>query len=129
MKKLVALIVLALVAFLVVNRYRVYLRDPIATVTRDGIRLGDQKVYINYPSDILLQDGSGTVPRLYIVQHWNTEVGTPTVALKCIQGVACMADADHATAARVSRIGNVNMTSRQIDFNDENNAHVTVTLR
>jgi hypothetical protein len=104
-------------------------RDPLATVTRNGTRLGGTKVFINFPNDILLQDGSGAVTRLYLVQHWNMQVGTPTTALKCIEGLACMTDADQATEAIVARVGDVMMTPKQVEFNDEDNARVSVKLR
>lgn len=135
MKKLVAFLLLLLVVFLVVNRRRVYLRDPLAKVTRDGTAVGGVKVLINYPNDVLLDDQS--VPgrrRLYLLQHWNKVLETPTAPLKCINGLACLTDADEASAAAVAagaggRPADVTLTDKSVTFVDENGAAVEVLLR
>ena len=138
MKKIVGLILLLLVVFLVVNRRRVYLRDPLAQVSRDGVAVNGVKVLINYPNDVLLDDFSGANHRrLYLIQHWNNALQTPTAPLKCINGLACLTDADQATAAVISPgsrgrrtpVAPVIMTDKRVDFTDEDGALVTVRLR
>ena len=138
MKKILALILLLFVVFLVVNRRRVYLRDPLAKVSRDGVAVSGVKVLINYPNDVLLDDQSVTGQRrLYLVQHWNQTPGTPTALLKCINGVACLTDADQASIAvirpgirgRLKPAAGVAMTDKSVTFVDENGARVSVTLR
>ena len=138
MKKILALILLLLVVFLAVNRRRVYLRDPLALVSRGGVVVSGVKVLINYPNDILLDDQSVSGHRrLYLVQHWNLTAGTPTAPLTCINGMACLTDADHASAAQitpgtrksVSPSAGVTMTNRNVTFVDEDGATVRVTLR
>ena len=139
MKKPIALLIVALVVFLAIYRQRVFVRDPLATVTRDGLKVGSVPVMINYANDVLVQDRSSDADglRVYLVEHWNMAVGTPALALKCIQGVACMTDADQATERAVvagSRgrrpaFEGVTMTNKRVEFVDENGALVEVTLR
>ena len=137
MKKLLALLVAAFVVFLVVYRQRIYLRDPIAKVTRDGASVDSTQVMINYPNDVLLLDKSAGRNRIYLVQHWNMALGTPTVPVKCMQGLACMTDADQATEAMVpvgsrgrrTPFEGVTMTNRRVEFVDEDGALVQVVLR
>ena len=137
MKKLLALILLLLVVFLVVNRRRVYLRDPLAKVTRNGIANSEVKVLINYPNDVLLDDQSVVGQRrLYLVQHWNKTAATPTAPLRCIDGMACLTDADEASATAITPStagGNgtsgVTMSDRLVTFVDWNGAKVRVALR
>ena len=138
MKKVFGLILLLIVVFVVVNRRRVYLRDPLASVSRDGAAVSGVKVLINYPNDVLLDDSS--VPghrRLYLLQHWNHALETPTAELRCLNGLACLTDADQATAALVtpgsrgrrSPVAGPTMTDQQVSFVDEDGALVTVRLR
>ena len=137
MKKLFTLVLLGIVIFVVVYRQRIYLRDPLATVTRDGVKVGDVQTMINYSNDVLLQDGSRPERRLYLVQNWNKTAEVPTAPLKCVMGVACMTDADQASATKLE-IGSrgrrpafegVTMTNRRVEFVDEDGALVTVVLR
>jgi len=136
-KKILSLLLIAVIVFVVVYRQRIFLRDPLAAVTRDGVKMGDVQVMINYSNDVLLQDGSKPQKRLYLVQSWNKVAEIPTNPLKCVYGVACMTDADQATAAPLS-IGSrgrrpafegVTMTNKRVEFVDEDGALVTVMLR
>ena len=137
MKKLFALVLICVVVFVVVYRQRIFVRDPLATVTRDGVTMGNVQVMINYTNDVLLTDGSKPERRLYLVQNWNKAAEVPAVPLRCIYGVACMTDADQASAARLE-VGSrgrrtpfegVTMTNRRVEFVDEDGALVAVVLR
>jgi hypothetical protein len=136
-KKLLMLLTLGLVVFVAIYRQRIFLRDPLATVKRDGVKQGDVKVMINYTNDVLLDDASTSTRRLYVVQNWNKVAATPTVLLKCLQGMACMTDADQATASpidvgargRREKFEGVTMTNRKVEFVDEQGALVEVDLR
>jgi hypothetical protein len=136
MRKLIGLLALALVVFLVVFRQRIFVRDVLSSVTRDGAPVSGVQVYINYANDVLLQDHSAGRKRLYLVQNWNQVVEAPTVPLNCIQLVACMTDADQATGDPIPagrRRGGaashgVTMSSREVDFVDEDGALVQVIL-
>ncbi len=137
MRRLFALVLICVVVFVVLYRQRIYLRDPLATVTRDGVKIGDVQTMINYSNDVLIQDGSKPEHRLYLVQNWNKTTEVPTAPLKCVMGVACMTDADQASATKLE-IGSrgrrpafegVTMTNRRVEFVDEDGALVAVVLR
>jgi len=136
-KKLLLLLAVALVVFVVVYRQRIYVWDPLATVSRDGVKQGGVRVMINYSNDILMDDGSTTIRRIYIVQQWNKAAQFFTGPLRCIEYLACMTDADQATGDKVepgSRgrrepFEGVTMTNKRIEFVDEHGNLVEVLLR
>ena len=136
MKRMLVLLTFAMVAFLVVERQRLFLRDPLAQATRDGAVDGDSKALINFTNDVLLEDTAGGRLRVYLVQHWDDAVITPAV-LHCLGQMVCLTDADRATGTAVlagSRgrrepfVG-VTMTDRRVEFVDEDGALVQVALR
>ena len=106
-------------------------------VTRDGVKQSGVRVMINYSNDVLVDDKSTDQRRLYLVQHWNQVAQYSTGPLKCIEFLACMTDAEHATGekltpgARGTRtpfVG-VTMTNKQVQFLDESGALVSIALR
>ncbi len=101
MKKLLALMVLGFVVVVVVCRQRLFLRDPLARVTRDGVRQRGLEAMINYSNDVLLLDGSGGRRRVYLVQRWNQVAAVPSAPLKCLAEVECLTDADQASAVKL----------------------------
>ncbi len=132
MRKLLVLLFLLLIGFILLNRQRIYLRDPLASVMREGQPASGIKVLINYSNDVLLDDAS--VPgqrRIYLVQHWNQRLEIPTAPLKCLYGLACLLDADHARASvlRSGKAGAVNMSNTQVSFVNETGAIEVVRLR
>ncbi len=137
MKKVLALLTLLLIVFVVVYRQRIFLRDPLASVTRDGVKVSGVVVMINASNDVLLEDRSAGKRRLYLVQNWNKTAEVPTVALTCVQGLACMTNADQATGMAIvpgyrgkrPAWEGVTMTSRRVEFVDEDGALVQVALR
>ena len=133
MRKLLGLLLLVLVVFLVLNRNRVYLRDPLATVTRDGTSVSNVKVMINYANDVLLDDsGLASHRRLLLVQHWNQTLETPSAPLRCVAQLACLLDADQASAMAVqvsAKHASVSMSDKAVNFVDTDGGHVTVKLR
>ena len=123
MRGLLLVLTLVLVLFIAVERERLFLRDPLATVTRDGVKDGEAKALINFSNDVLLEDGAGGRMRVYLAQNWNDAVIVPAV-LKCLGTMVCLTDADHASGAPVvagSRgqrepfVG-VTMTNRRVEF-------------
>ncbi len=136
MKRMLVLLTFAVVAFLVIERQRLFLRDPLARVTRDGGIDGDAKALINFTNDVLLEDRAGGRLRVYLVQHWSEAVITPAV-LRCLGQMVCLTDSDRATGASVAAgsrgrrepfVG-VTMTDRRVEFVDEDGALVQVVLR
>jgi len=136
-KKILALVVLVIVVFVVVNRQRVFLWDPLASVTRDGVKVSGVRTMINYSNDVLLQDGSGGRRRIYLVQNWNKVAEVPTAPLKCLQLLGCLTDADQASSSAIAigargrraPIAGVTMSNKRVEFVDEDGALVEVTLR
>ena len=136
MKKLFMLLFVILMGFIIVNRERVFVRDPLATVYRsttpdpaEAVKQSGVQVYINYSNDVLLlhEDEPGRYNLL--VQHWNQTPGTP-VQMRCIHWMACLTDADHAAliAAPSADSENVQMTDREVSFNAQG-ARFRVLLR
>ena len=137
MKKILVLLTVSLVVFVVIYRQRVYVWDPIATVTRDGVKQGGVRVMINFTNDTLIDDKSTDKRRIYLVQNWNKQPIYPLGELRCIQFMACMTAADQVAGDKVipgTRSGRglleaVTMTNKQVRFVDERGALVDVELR
>ena len=124
MKKLIALLVIVLVVFVVVERKRVFVRDPLASVTRAGEKVDGEQVYINYYNDVLLENDNP--PMLVMVVEKGQPVGVPT-KLRCIHWLACLTDADAASALPLNAKVQ-SMSSKAVRFQDENAQEWVVTL-
>ena len=137
MKRILLLLLLVLIVFVAVDRQRIFLWDPLARVTRDGVKVDGVRTMINYSNDVLVEDGSAGKRRLYLVQNWNKVAAAPTAELKCLRMLGCMTDADQATVAAIpvgsrgrrAAFEGVTMTNRRVEFVDEDGALVEVTLR
>jgi hypothetical protein len=134
MSKLLFFLAFVVIMLLImVNRERVYLRDPLATVYRNGAEQSGIQVYQNYSNDILMER-DGDKPFRILVQDWSEVPGTP-VNLTCIHWMACLADDDHAATVPLVWTGKgkydpkVAMTSRETSFTDTDGSRVRVTLR
>ena len=135
MKKLLLLVFALVLGFVLVNRQRVYVRDPLASVYRNDAKQSGVRVFINYSDDVLLeQDFGDRVTTRTLVQAWNKTPGAPKV-LACLQWTACLADADHATIIPITGNGkgaydpHVIMTPREVSFVDADGVAVRITLR
>jgi len=125
-KKIILLLVLIFIVFVAYNRQRLYLRDPLANVTHDGVKEDGTQVFINYSNDVLLENDN---PPLYvkIIQH-NNHVGLP-VNLKCMHFIACLADADVVTLVEPDTKAVVeSMTGKSITLR-EGKQETVITLR
>ncbi len=137
MKRLLLLIAIGLLVFAAIYRQRIYVWDPLATVTRDGVKQSSVRVMINYSNDVLMDDNSTDRRRLYLVQNWNITAESSTGPLKCVQYLACMADADQASGEKIvpgsrgrrEAFEGVTMTNKRVEFVDETGALVVVALR
>lgn len=124
----ILLVVLLLAMFVAVFRQRIFLRDPLGKVERGGVAQSGARVYINYSNDVLVEDAA--THGFLLVQGWNRTPGVPQ-QLKCVSGMACWTDADHAA---VLPLGGVKatpavMSAREIAFVDSNGDSVRVELR
>ena len=129
MKRLFALVVIVFIALVAINRQRLFLRDPLGTVKRNGVVVDGARVYINYSNDVLVEE---TVEqRTYMVQGWNKLPGVPKL-LNCVRGLMCWTDADHAQMVPLggaSYSPDTTMTDRLVTFNDGYGSGISVTLR
>jgi hypothetical protein len=131
-RKILIGLILALVVVLVIFRQRLFLRDPIATVERNGMQVSGVRVYLNYFNDILVED-TGTNER-YLVQARD---GAPLVPglplhLTCLRGMACLTQRDYAPTIPLAGAGydpQVVMTSAYVTFTDGAGSAVRVELR
>jgi hypothetical protein len=128
-RRLLVLIVVVLVVLLAINRQRVFLRDPLAKVKKNGVLVDGARVYINYSNDVLIEEPGEQ--RTYIVQNWNKIPGVPK-EMTCLQGMVCWTDADHAQMVPLggaSYLPDTMMSDREVSFNDGYGVGINVTLR
>jgi hypothetical protein len=120
--------VLLLVVIAVVYRQRLFLRDPLGKVERNGMRVEGARVFINYFNDVLIQSADGGQP--YLVQRGSMP-GTP-VKLSCLRGIMCWTEADSAATVPLGKVDyrpNLVMSSKEVTFQDANDDGVRVVLR
>ena len=132
MKRIVIVGLLVLVVVLVVFRQRLFVRDPIAKVERNGLQQTEYRVYLNYFNDILVEDLGQN--RRYLVQARNGVPMVPGVPghLGCVRGLACLTDENFATTEPLGGKGyapEVEMTSAYVTFADGDGASMRVSLR
>jgi hypothetical protein len=126
-RKLILLLVLVGVVFVVWSRQRLYVRDPLGSVMRDGVKENGAQVLINYSNDVLLQNYN---PPMYVtlVQHGN-RVGSP-LEMHCVLYVACLMSADQPAFAMTDTGATVTtMTGKRVEYKDANGRDTVVTLR
>jgi hypothetical protein len=127
MKKIILLLVVVAVVFVVWSRQRLYVRDPLGSVMRDGVKEAGAQVLINYSNDVLVQNYNAPMYVL-LVQHGN-RVGTPA-EMHCVAYVACLMDADEPTFISTEEGAKVSeMTGKVVEYRDAKGRDVVVTLR
>ena len=120
---------LLLVIFVGVFRQRIFLRDPLGKVERNGVAVDGARLFINFSNDVLVEE-PGT-ERRYLVQGWSGLPGVPQI-LGCVQGLACWTDADHASVFPLDGRGGGTravMSAKEVTFVDETGAKMRVELR
>jgi hypothetical protein len=125
LKKWIALAVLALVVFLVWNRERVFVRDPLASVTRNDAKTSGEQVYINFSNDVLLENDNPPA-HILLIQR-GQPVGIPS-KLHCIHWLACLTEAPPATIQDVAPAAET-MTNRLVSFSDPSWGDWKILLR
>jgi hypothetical protein len=127
MKKIIVLLVVVAVVFVVWSRQRLYVRDPLGSVMRDGVKEAGAQVLINYSNDVLVQNYNAPM-YVQLVQHGN-RVGTPA-EMHCVAYVACLMDADEPTFISTEEGAKVSeMTGKVVEYRDAKGRDVVVTLR
>jgi hypothetical protein len=128
-KKILILGALLLAIFVTVFRQRIFLRDPMGKVERNGAARDGERLYINYSNDVLVEDS--TSHEFVLVQGWSTLPGVPQ-HLFCFTGLMCWTDADRATVFPVDGSGGktkATMSGKEVTFVDAAGAAVKVQLR
>ena len=115
MKKIIALLFVVGVVLLVMNRYRVYVRDPIGGLYRGGVKEDGAQVYINYANDVLIENDN-TPSYIEVVQHGD-HAGVPK-QIQCVHWVACLLDVDQATLLPGSKVRTEVMNGKMVEFRD-----------
>jgi hypothetical protein len=134
MKTIITLLFFALLAFILYNRQRIYVRDPIATVYRNNLPESGTAVYINFSNDVLLQHGDDSDARRILLQNTTRFPGTPE-RLTCLRWTACMAESDEAPSIPLEATGKgkydpkVFMTSREVSFVEPDGTPIRIELR
>jgi hypothetical protein len=126
-RKFILLLVVLAVVFVVWNRQRLYVRDPLGSVARDGMKEKGAQVFINYSNDVLLQNYNAPV-YVTLVQH-GQPVGTPAT-IHCVAYVVCLLDADVATLLDGTQGADAtSMAGKEVEYRDAGGRDTVVTLR
>ena len=64
----------------------------------------------------------------FVVQGWNGAAGVPA-AMRCVQGMACLAETEQVPVVATLSEGPVAMTSREVRFKTGDGTTVRVQLR
>ena len=150
--KLPIVFVLLVVLFgaIVINRNRIYVRDPLATVyktaprkeakpgaspeARTEVKQAGAEVYINFLNDVLVIEQDPAGPSSTLIQNWSRMPGTPT-ELRCLRWTACLATEDRVPTFPVAWTGKgtydpqVTMTSEEVSYVDGSGVTQRIELR
>jgi hypothetical protein len=129
LRKILILVTLLLAIFVVVFRQRIFVRDPLGKVERNGVAQDGTRLYINYSNDVLVEDAAQH--RFVLVQGWSGLPGVPQ-HLFCLTGLVCWTDADKAAVFPVEGVGGrtrAAMSAKEVTFVDESGGSVRVRLR
>jgi len=129
LKRILIVGTLLLAGFVAVFRQRIFVRDPLGKVERNGVAQDGTRLYINYSNDVLVEDAERH--QFVLVQGWNQLPGVP-LHLFCFTGLMCWTDADHAAVLpreQVSEKTRAVMSAKEVTYVDESGAKVRVGLR
>jgi len=129
LRKILIVTTLLLVVFAVAFRQRIFVRDPLGKVERNGVAQDGARLYINYSNDVLVEDAAQH--QFVLVQGWSALPGVPQ-HLFCLTGLMCWTDADQAAVFAVDGVGGRTravMSAKEVTYVDESRASVRVTLR
>jgi hypothetical protein len=129
LKKILISGTLLLAVFVAVFRQRIFLRDPVGKVQRNGVAQDGARVYINYSNDVLVEDSASH--EFVLVQGWSSLPGAPQ-HLFCFTGLMCWTDADRATVFPLEGVGGRTravMSAKEVTFLDGSGAAARVELR
>jgi hypothetical protein len=128
-RKILIVGTLLLVVFVAVFRQRIFVRDPLGKVERNGVAQDGTRLYINYSNDVLVEDSARH--QFVLVQGSNALPGVPQ-HLFCLTGLMCWTDADKAAVFPVAGVGGRTpavMNAKEVTFVDESGSRVRAGLR
>jgi hypothetical protein len=126
-KKWLLLLIVIAAAFVVYNRQRLFLRDPLGSLTRDGVKEKGAQIFINYSNDVLIENDNEPM-YMTLVQH-GQPIGSPN-NIKCAHYMICMTDADVATMSAVAPGAKIeSMSNKVVKFRGGDGREAVVTLR
>ena len=111
-----------------VFRHRIFVRDPLGKVERNGSVQDGARLYINYFNDVLIEDSGN---KFLLVQAPAAVPGVPQ-HLFCFTGMLCWTDADQSTIFPIDGVAgktSATMSGKDVSFVDESGAKVSATLR
>ena len=127
MGKLIVLIVVVLAVFVVVEKDKLFVRDPLAHVTRNGVKEDGAQVFINYRNDVLIENDNA--PAYIEIVQADQPIGVPKVSV-CVHWAMCLMDAYPATLVGTSDGAKVeSMDANTVTFTDTGKKATVVTLR
>jgi hypothetical protein len=129
LRKILIVGTLLLALLVAVFGQRIFVRDPLGRVERNGAAQHGTRLYINYSNDVLVEDS--TRHQFVLVQGWNKLPGVPQ-HLFCLTGMVCWTDADRAAVFPVDGVGGRTpavMSAKEVTFVDESGAKVRAALR
>ena len=97
------------------NRQRIYVRDPLATVFRDDGKQSGVQVFINASNDVLLWQEAEPGEYRTLLQGWNKMPGAPSYLI-CVRWMACLTDADHAATFPIEWTGKGKYDPRAVSY-------------
>lgn len=125
MKKLLLVVIALGVVFILVERHKLFVRDPLAKVTMDGQPLDHIRVYINVDNDVMLEH---TVePVSLVIAQKDQHLGLPQF-MHCLRWTACLTDAYPASLVTTMKGPIVQMSSKTVEYKDDSGRDVVVTL-
>lgn len=129
MKKLILLVLIILIVFVVLSKHRLYVRDPLANVTRNGVKEDGAQVFINFDNDVLIENDSAPDGMYVELVHHDMPIGTPS-SLTCMHWVLCLAEADQPKLAQRHDGAKIeSMEAKTVKFMDSDKRETIVTLR
>jgi hypothetical protein len=129
LRKILIVGALLLLIFVAVFRQRIFVRDPLGKVERNGVAQDGMRLYINHSNDVLVEDTERH--QFVLVQGWSALPGVPQ-HLFCLTGLMCWTDGDKATVFPVEGVGGRTravMSAKEVTFVNESDVKVRVELR
>jgi hypothetical protein len=128
MRRLVWLVVVVVACLWVYrNRERLFVRDPLGSVTRNGVKERGAQVYINYSNDVLLENDNDPM-YLHLLER-GQPVSAPT-SMKCIHYLVClMAGYPEPQTFALPGTRLESMSDREVVYRDLQGRQADVRLR